>query len=173
YPVSSDFYLRRQILTKKEGVDDENTFDSHGGAVRLVRHVCMLISTAENKEPRAKSSMTAWGLGPDAHHFENSVPGFSHIGNNLRIMDLNVDGAVANDLKACAAFEGGLDIAKSVECPTMCVLAGKDKMTPVKFGKKLAETLPNNILHVLKDSGHTIPAEKPHELNELLREFVK
>ncbi|MEM7069620.1 MAG: alpha/beta hydrolase, partial [Pseudomonadota bacterium] len=44
----------------------------------------MLISTAENKEPRAKSSMTAWGLGPDAHHFENSVPGFSHIGNNLR-----------------------------------------------------------------------------------------
>jgi len=43
----------------------------------------MLISMAETKQHRAKSSMTAWGLGPDAHHFENSVPGFSNVGNGL------------------------------------------------------------------------------------------
>ncbi|MEM9278111.1 MAG: alpha/beta hydrolase [Pseudomonadota bacterium] len=131
----------------------------------------MLISTAEAKEPRAKSSMTAWGLGPDAHHFDNTVPGFSHAGMGLRIMDLNPDGAVANDLKACATFEGGLDIAKSIKCPTMCVLARKDKMTPVKFGQKLAEALPDNVLHIV-DSGHTIPSERPHELNEYLRAFL-
>ena len=132
-----------------------------------------LVSTAETKEPNAKAAMTAWGHGPDAHHHDNTVPGFSHIGMNLRIMDLNEAGAVANDLKACAAYEGGLEKAASVRCATMCVLAGKDKMTPVKFGLKLAEALPNNTLHVLEGSGHTIPVEYPHELNAYLREFLK
>lgn len=131
-----------------------------------------LISTAEKKEPNAKAAMTAWGHGPDAHHFDNTVPGFSHLGMNLRIMDLNLTGAVANDLKACAAYEGGLEKAATVNCPTMCVLAGKDRMTPVKFGLKLAEALPNNILHVLEGSGHTIPGEYPHELNQYLRDFL-
>jgi len=133
----------------------------------------MLINSAETTEPRAKSSMTAWGLGPDAHHFDNTVPGFSHVGIGLRTMDLNLQGAVANDLKACAAYEGGHEKATQIKCRTMTVLAGKDKMTPVKFGLKLAEALPNNVLHVLKDSGHTIPGERPHELNAFLREFLK
>lgn len=131
-----------------------------------------LIGTAETKENRAKSSMTAWGLGPDAHHFENTVPGFSHVGNGLRTMDLNVVGALPNDLKACANFENGMEIASRVQCPTMCVLAGRDKMTPVKFGMKLADALPNNTLHVLQNSGHTLPAEAPHELNQYMRDFL-
>lgn len=131
-----------------------------------------LISTAESKQPLAKYSMTAWGLGPEAHHFENTVPGFSHIGNGLRTMDLNVDTALPTDLKACANFESGMEIAANVKCPTMCVLAGRDKMTPVKFGSKLAAALPDNRLHVLTKSGHTIPVEAPHELNQYLRDFL-
>jgi len=132
----------------------------------------MLISMAETKQHRAKSSMTAWGLGPDAHHFENSVPGFSNIGNGLRTMDLNEQRALPTDLKACAGFEGGLEIAAKIEVPTLCVLAAKDKMTPLKFGKQLAETLPQNTLHILPNSGHTIPTERPHELNQFLRDFL-
>jgi len=132
-----------------------------------------LIEYADGPEHLAKSAMTAWGLGPEAHHFDNTVPGFSHVGMGLRTMDLNPEGAVANDLKACKSYEGGLEKAAAVQCPTMCVLAGKDKMTPVKFGLELAEALPDNSLHVLKDSGHTIPAERPHELNEFLREFLR
>jgi len=132
-----------------------------------------LIATAETKEHRAKSSMTAWGLGPGAHHFDNTVPGFSHVGNGLRTMDLNVEGALPTDLKACNSFEGGLEIAARIKVPTMCVLAGKDKMTPKKFGMKLAEALPDNRLHMLGKSGHTIPVESPHELNEYLRDFLK
>lgn len=132
----------------------------------------MLISSAEKTQGKAKSSMTSWGLGPDAHHFENSVPGFSQIGSGLRTMDLNTAEALPVDLKACASFEGGLEMAAKISCPTMCVLAGRDKMTPLKFGLKLADALPNNTLHVLKDSGHTIPGERPHELNEFLRDFL-
>ena len=132
----------------------------------------MLISSAQNKQHRAKSSMTSWGLGPDAHHFENSVPGFSNVGMGLRTMDLNEMPALPADLIACNTFEGGIEIATKVQCPTLCVLAAKDKMTPLKFGKKLAEALPNNTLHVMPNSGHTIPSERPIELNALMREFL-
>lgn len=132
----------------------------------------MLISTAETKEHRAKSSMTAWGLGPDAHHFDNTVPGFSHVGMGLRTMDLNPQGAVAADLKACAAYAGGFEKAATLACPTLCVFGGKDKMTPLKFGLKLADALPDNTLHIIADSGHTIPGERPHELNAFMRTFL-
>jgi pimeloyl-ACP methyl ester carboxylesterase len=132
----------------------------------------MLISMSETKQHRAKSSMTAWGLGPDAHHFENSVPGFSNVGNGLRTMDLNVEEALTTDLKACAGFEGGMEIAATINIPTMCVLAAKDKMTPVKFGKKLADAMTENSLHILPNSGHTIPTERPHELNAFMRDFL-
>ncbi|MEM7290636.1 MAG: alpha/beta hydrolase [Pseudomonadota bacterium] len=131
-----------------------------------------LIANAEGPEHLAKSAMTSWGMGPDAHHFENSVPGFSNIGVNLRTMDLNPEGAVANDLKACAAFQGGTAKAALLKCPTMTVFADRDKMTPIKFGLKLAETLPENTLHVLKGAGHTIPLERPIEFNEYLRDFL-
>lgn len=131
-----------------------------------------LISNAEGPEHLAKSAMTSWGMGPGAHHFENSVPGFSNIGINLRTMDLNPLGAVATDLKACAAYEGGAEKASGLQCRTMTVFAAKDKMTPLRFGMKLADTLPNNVLHVLPNSGHTIPLERPIEFNQFLRDFL-
>ncbi len=132
-----------------------------------------LLSNASDQEQLAKDMMTSWGLGPDAHHFDNTVPGFSHVGVGLRTMDRNPEGAVAADLNACNNFTSGPENAANITCPTMCVFGGKDKMTPLKFGLKLAELLPNNTLYVLPDSGHTIPGERPHELNALLREFLK
>ena len=131
-----------------------------------------LIETAEKQEPRARESMTLWGFGPVAHKFDNTVPGFSHIGNGLRVMDLNKTGALSTDLRACNDYQDGINAAQAVSCPTICVLAGKDRMTPLKFGKQLAEALPKNTLHIIKDSGHMLQLEFPGELNEKVREFL-
>jgi len=131
-----------------------------------------LLSNADDQEQLAKNAMTSWGLGPEAHHYDNTVPGFSHVGNGLRVMDLNPEGVVAADLHACNNYESGADKAAKIQCPTMCVFGGKDKMTPLRAGMKLADVLPNNTLHVLNDSGHTIPGERPHELNAFMREFL-
>lgn len=132
-----------------------------------------LLDSAGTKEQLAKNAMTAWGLGPEAHHYDNTVPGFSHVGFGLRTMDLNPEGAVAADLHACNNYDSGEEKAANIKCPTMCVFGRKDKMTHIKSGMKLAAVLPNNTLHVLEDSGHTIPGERPHELNAFLREFLK
>lgn len=132
----------------------------------------MLIKSAESTEGLAKAAMTAWGLGPEAHHHGNTVPGLSHAGMGLRIMDKNDAGVLRTDLIACNEYKNGEQLAAKTGCKTLCVFAGNDKMTPLKFGKKLADTLPDNTLHVLKDSGHYLPVEYPNELNEFMRDFL-
>jgi len=89
----------------------------------------------------------------------------------LRIMGQNSAEALPVDLRSCAAYENGMNSAVSLKCPSLCVLTKPDKMTPVKFGRMLADALPDNRLHVLEDSGHMIPVERPNEVNLLLKSF--
>lgn len=103
---------------------------------------------------------------------ENTWPGASNITYGLEVMELNAETALATDLKSCAEFESGLEKAAGVKCPTICIFAEKDKMTPVKFGKALAGALPDNELHVLPGVGHMLPVERPREVNALLRGFL-
>ncbi len=133
----------------------------------------MLINMAENKQYRAISSMTSWGLGPQSHMHENTWPGASNVFMGIEVMELNQQAALPRDLKACAAYDNGLETAASLNIPTICIVAEKDKMTPVKLGKALAAALPQNEMHIIANSGHTIPHEKPREVNALLRGFLK
>lgn len=131
-----------------------------------------LIETADTKEHKAFEAMMAWAHGPDAHMHENTWPGGSHIHSAIDVMGLNKKGALAADLKACAAFGDGETLARVLPCPSLCVFAAHDKMTPLKAGKKLASFLPDNEMIVLPDSGHTIPTESPRELTAALRDFI-
>ena len=131
-----------------------------------------LIQMAETEEEKAFAAMNSWAFGPDAHMHDNTWPGGSHVNFGIDMMRLNAKGTLAVDLKACAAYSGGLEAASIVSCPTLCVFAEMDRMTPVRAGGKLAAALPNNRLVVLARSGHTIPTEKPRELNAELRSFL-
>ena len=133
----------------------------------------MLLDMAVNKQDRAISSMTAWGHGPQAHMHDNTWPGASQVNLGIDVMQQNVDGALSSDLVACSNYGNGLEVAAAIECPTLCVLAEKDKMTPLKFGKKLADSLIINSTSVLAGAGHMLPTERPRETNELLRVFLK
>lgn len=132
-----------------------------------------LIGMAETKQDKAIAAMTAWGHGPEAHMHENTWPGASNITYGLEVMELNAETALAIDLKSCAQYEGGLEKAAALICPTICIFAEKDKMTPVKFGKALAGALADNEVHVLPGAGHMLPVERPREVNALLRGFFK
>lgn len=131
-----------------------------------------LIETAETNERKAFAAMTAWAHGPEAHMHDNTWPGGSHIGFNIDAMALNRPGALAVDLKACAAFADGEKLAAKLHCASLCVFAAHDRMTPLKAGQKLAALLPDNETVVLEDCGHTIPTERPRELTAALRGFL-
>lgn len=131
-----------------------------------------LVSMAETNEPRAIAAMMSWGSGLTGHKFDHTVPGASHIGAGMQLMSSNRKGALAADLKACNAYSGGLEAAQETDCPTLCILAEKDKMTPLQGGLKLANTLTDNQLVLIKGAGHMLPPENPREVNEALRGFL-
>lgn len=131
-----------------------------------------LIEMAEKDEERAFASMVSWAHGPEAHLHENTWPGASHVFFGIDTMRLNVRGALAVDLRSCAAYKDGPEAAGSVRCPTLCILAELDRMTPLKNGMALAQALPDNETVVLARSGHTSPTEKPREVNEAIRRFL-
>lgn len=132
----------------------------------------MLVKMAETDEPKAIAAMMAWGFGALGHKFDNTVPGASHIGTGTRLMSSNSKGALAADLKACNAYNKGLEAAAKIECPTLCVLAEKDKMTPLKMGVKLTDALPNTQTIIIEGAGHMLPPENPREVNDALRGFL-
>ncbi|MFK5981226.1 MAG: alpha/beta hydrolase [Rhizobiaceae bacterium] len=130
-----------------------------------------LIEMAEENPEKAFNLMVSWGSGTSAHTHDNSVPGVSLIDAGLRVMGLNAPEALATDLRSCASYENGVASAQKLTCPSLCIFAKLDKMTPVRSGRVLAENLTNNELHVLDGVGHTLPLEKPQEVNQLIKNF--
>ncbi len=132
-----------------------------------------LLSMAENKEPAAIAAMTDWGHGGDGHRHDHTMPGQDHMNYGKRLMAANETGALFADLAACANYTGGADAAVAVTCPCQVILAQKDKMTPVKFGLKMAEALKLADPVVVTGAGHMLPSECPVEVNKALRRFFE
>lgn len=132
-----------------------------------------LVSASQDKLDAAIKMMTGWGHGLRAHKHENSQPGFSHLGFGRQLMASNHQSALHADLTACNNYISGADAAANITMPTLLILAGADKMTPVKFGKKLAEMIADAELVVVDKAGHMLPAEHPDEVNQPLRAFLQ
>lgn len=128
-----------------------------------------LIDTAKESSAKAAHMMVNWGFGPEAHNGRSAVPGMQPIAIGRAIMSRN---PLAADLQSCADYTGGADAASRLgNVPSCCILADKDKMTPLKSGLKLAETMGVNPI-ILKGYGHMLPIEAPRQTLSALREFI-
>lgn len=132
-----------------------------------------LIKMSEENPQKAFNMMISWGSGQLAHSGDNTVPGASLIGAGITNMALNSPDALPTDLRSCAAYTTGMEAAAKLTCPSLCILAEEDRMTPCKFGQKFAENLPDNRLHIVAKAGHMLPVEQPLEVNRHLREFLE
>ncbi|MEL6700488.1 MAG: alpha/beta hydrolase, partial [Pseudomonadota bacterium] len=94
-----------------------------------------LLGMAKDKEPKAIRAMMDWGHGPTGHIHDHTMPGTSHMVFGGQLMASNAPGALYADLSACAAYDGGPAAAEQIKCPTLCILSGQDKMTPIKAGR--------------------------------------
>jgi len=130
-----------------------------------------LVDMAKNREPAAINAMTDWGHGPDGHAHDHTMPGQNHMNYGVQMMAANESGALHADLQACVDYTNGPTAAAAIKCPTQAILAQRDKMTPVKFGLKMAETLGTSAVTVVPNAGHMITTERPVELNRALRPF--
>jgi len=127
------------------------------------------IDTAKESSAKAAHMMCNWGFGPKAHMGISSVPGMQPIAISRAIMSRN---PLAADLQACADYTAGADIAASLKMPAHCILATADKMTPLKAGKALAETM-GVTPTIIEGHGHMLPLEAPRETLAALRSFIQ
>jgi len=57
--------------------------------------------------------------------------------------------------------------------PTLVLIGGRDKQTPVSHSRDIVDALPDAELVVLPDAGHLVMLERPDEVNQHLRELVR
>lgn len=127
-----------------------------------------LLDTAAASSAKAADFMLQWGFGPGIQNGLSPTPGMQPIAIGHRIMSAN---PLAADLNACANYSNGSMAADAIDVPSCMILAGQDKMTPLRAGKELAAAL-NAQQHVLKDYGHMLPIEAPKQVLELARDFI-
>lgn len=127
-----------------------------------------LIDTARQSTAQAADMMLQWGFGQQAQMGISSVPGMQPIAIGHQIMSRN---PLAIDLQACADYDQGEQLAKTLNIPSHLILAGKDRMTPVKEGKKLAQHLSAKTT-VLAEFGHMLPIEAPKQCLQHLSAFI-
>jgi pimeloyl-ACP methyl ester carboxylesterase len=132
-----------------------------------------LLDMAKNKEPAAINAMTDWGHGPDGHRHDHTMPGQNHLNYGVQMMTANETGALYADLQACVDYTDGPRAAAAIKCPTQVILGQHDKMTPMKFGLKMAEVLKTTDVTVVPNAGHMLPSERPNEINRAMRPFFK
>ena len=130
-----------------------------------------LIDMADNDEPAAFAAMTAWGHGRMGAFHDHTMPGNSHIHLGRRIMGHNPQGVLATDLRACAAYSGGLAASGAVRHPALVLLAAADRMTPVREGQKLVDAIAGAKSAVIEGAGHMLPVEYGDEVNGYLRQL--
>lgn len=75
------------------------------------------------------------------------------------------------DLRACNGFDAGAALAGLV-LPTLVVAAEHDAMTPPKYGRTLAATIPGARYVEIAGAGHLFALERPQALRTALAAFL-
>ena len=166
---------------------------SMGGIVALqtaaamperVRHIALLgvadampvhpdlLAAAQANNPLAYDLVTSWAHGRGAHLGRNQQPGIWMMGNTRQLLARNRPGVLYSDLNACNNWQGGLDTAEKVKCPTLFIIGDSDVMTPPQRAKQLAAAIPGSKQIILTDCGHMMMQEQPDQtLDALIGEF--
>ena len=131
-----------------------------------------LLAAADANEPKAFELIADWGHGARAHRGGNIASGIWLIRTGTRLLERARPGVLANDLAASDAYSNALETAALVQCDSLCLLGGKDKMTPVKAAVPLVNALQKVQQTILPESGHMMMVEAPGETLDTLIGFL-
>ena len=133
-----------------------------------------LLDLAEKGDPKAVDLMMDWAHGPAGHFGGHPVPGLHHInlGGSI-VINGSVKNALGVDFRACDNYKNGFEAAKKIECPAVNILGDRDRMCPIKAGKKLADNIENSEVEIIENCGHMILLEEAGKSLELLKKFIR
>ncbi len=59
-----------------------------------------------------------------------------------------------------------------ISCPTLLVAGDKDVIKPPVFSEMMVRKIPDSEMRLIKDAGHAVINESPHELGEMIKVFL-
>lgn len=96
------------------------------------------------------------------------------VGGVVREMDARLGKAtLIRQITSGSLRESFLDELHRLTCPVLLIGAEEDRVIKPSSLRRMAERLPDARLHLLADTGHMIPLERPRETAELLRGFIE
>ncbi len=131
-----------------------------------------LLDAANANNHKAIELIAGWGHGARAHRGGNIASGVWLMQAATRLLERAAPGVLGNDLTASDAYKAAVSAAGKVQCPTLLLLGGQDKMTPVKAAAPLTEAIQNNAKVVLQDAGHMMMVEAPGATLDALIDFL-
>lgn len=128
-----------------------------------------LLEAAKNRDPAAAAMVIKWSLPQDPAFGRNK-----DWVNRLRdsFIATAESGVLANDFAACDSYADAIAMAEQVRCPTLLLLAERDKMTRPSAAQPLAAAINDARIVIIEGSGHMLPLENPHETNEAIGLFL-
>ena len=63
--------------------------------------------------------------------------------------------------------------AKKIKCPAINILGDRDRMCPVKEGKKLADLIEGSKVDIIDNCGHMMLLEEADRVLKVLKTFIK
>lgn len=143
-----------------------------GVAASMPVHPDLLVAAKENRSLAAEL-VTSWGFGQSGHVGRNPSPGLWMMGGAYRLLEHAAAGVLANDLAACAVYEGAATAAARIVCPTLLLLGADDRMTPARRGRELAGAIRAAEIRVLPGVGHMVMVEAPDETIDALAALLR
>ncbi|WP_420643659.1 alpha/beta fold hydrolase [Candidatus Leptofilum sp.] len=104
--------------------------------------------------------------------FWGSMPSADMLNKNRQMLLGCPTNVLLDDFLACDQFDLREKLPE-ITLPTLVISSENDQMTPPKFGKSLAETLPNATFALVQQAGHMMMLEAAGKVAQLVQNFAR
>jgi len=132
-----------------------------------------LLDAAARNDHVACEMINGWSFSAGSQLGGNRVPGMWMLGTAMRLLERARNDVLSVDLIACNRYADGLAAAARVRCPVLVVIGARDIMAPPRNAKALIAALPGAQVVTLPETGHSLMAERPDEVLDALRQFLR
>lgn len=143
-----------------------------GAGTRMPVHPDLLAAAASG-ETRAIDLILSWAFAERGNVGGHPAPGLWMKGGARRLFERGLAGALGIDLKACDDYKGAERAAGRIVCPAVVLLGAKDRMTPPKLGRDLAERITGAAHRTLAGVGHMPTIEDPVAVTAAIDDFLR
>lgn len=132
----------------------------------------VLLDMAQNNPDSACRMVMKYSHTPQFYLTGSGGHGIWGPGITLAILRRSPPGVLATDLTNCNRYLHGLEAAAAVGCPTLLVVARRDRMTPARSVQPLQSALRHVARSEIADCGHAMMNEQPERIVAALRGFL-